>query len=452
MGMKINNTLIHGFAVLHALTTVVCYAVGIDDALFLTVWTMAMTVLLCADKRLSVEFTGVLVLLVNIVGFVLGVAVAYGLHLLIGKDMPVHAISTFLTTEFLGWSLVLLVPRSNDSTRPKTRWLWFTVSGIMAIRIIIALFSYGEIFSAVPMAEAFSMLVANSAVLVLMICATIIVMHRLRRAGGMSKMPAAVFLHLALFLIVPAICVGLMEIGVPVDYEMDFGPSTLLEFYVLGIIVQVAIYSFIYLIYYVASARRRIEDERNKGLVAQMEYINLKQQVSPHFLFNSLNILDCLVADGRSDEARDFTRKLAKMYRYMLSSENEALVDLAEELEYVAMYTDLLKVRFPKGLEVETFVADDGSACRKVVKYSVQMLVENAYKHNAISESQPLKITVKAEDGAVTVFNTRNPKLSKPESTGLGLKYIRQNYLSYSAKDIEITETAETYSVKLPLL
>lgn len=296
------------------------------------------------------------------------------------------------------------------------------------------------------------MLTSNSGVLLLLICVNVILLHMVHSAGGFKSRSLSVIWHFVLFLGTPAVCVMMMAIGLPVKYETPFTLSLCLELLILSFIAQAVTYSIIYLIYYVASTRREMEAERNKGLIARMEYQNLKQQVNPHFLFNSLNVLDALVAQGKTSEARSFTRKLAAMYRHMLSNESESLIPLSEELKYVNMYTDLLKVRFPAGMSVDVVVADASLDSRYVLKYSVQMLVENAYKHNSISEEDPLKIVILADGDRVTVSNNRHPKFSDTASTGLGLKYIRQNYLANGGKDIVITDTADVYSVSLPLL
>ena len=194
-----------------------------------------------------------------------------------------------------------------------------------------------------------------------------------------------------------------------------------------------------------------MEAERGRANRAQHEYRQLKQQVNPHFLFNSLNILDCLIADGKGPEARDYVHKLAALYRYMLRSENEPVVQLAEEMEYVRMYLDLLKVRFSEGLDVETDLQEE-DLNRYIVKYSLQMLIENAQKHNSITPAEPLRLRISSDGVFVSVRNNRIPKLTPPESTGLGLKYISQAYRERSGKDIRIRETDHEYQVELPLL
>ena len=177
----------------------------------------------------------------------------------------------------------------------------------------------------------------------------------------------------------------------------------------------------------------------------------MKHQVSPHFLFNSLNTLDGLICDEQTDRASSFTHKLAGVYRYMLKSEDEMIVPLKDELVFVNLYVDLLKERFPVGFVVETDVPDEALA-RYVLPCSVQLLIENATKHNAVSEENPLVIKVKAEGESIVVSNNMVPKVTKIPSTGLGQKYIRQMYLDLTGKQIRIERTEKIYQVTLPLI
>ena len=135
----------------------------------------------------------------------------------------------------------------------------------------------------------------------------------------------------------------------------------------------------------------------------------------------------------------------------MLKSEDEDLVQLHEELVFVGLYVDLLKVRFPEGFEVEIDVPEDMMA-RFVLPCSLQLLIENATKHNAVSSDNPLTIRIEAEGNRITVSNNIIPKVTTSPSTGLGQKYIRQQYLDLSGKEIYIRKTEDTYCVTLPLL
>ena len=185
--------------------------------------------------------------------------------------------------------------------------------------------------------------------------------------------------------------------------------------------------------------------------MAQYRYLKLKRQVNPHFLFNSLNILDCLICEEKSEQASIYTHQLAGIYRYMIKSEEEELVTLRDELVFVRLYIDLLKVRFPEGFEVEIDVPEDRLA-RFVPPCSIQLLIENATKHNAVSTENPLTVRVEAVEDHVKVCNNIVPKVTKSPSTGLGQQYIRQLYMDLSGKSIDIEKTEKKYCVTLPLL
>ena len=135
----------------------------------------------------------------------------------------------------------------------------------------------------------------------------------------------------------------------------------------------------------------------------------------------------------------------------MLKSEDDDLVQVRDELVFVQLYIDLLKVRFPEGFEVEIDVKDEHMA-RYMLPCSLQLLIENATKHNAVNADNPLIIKVEAIGESICVSNSIIPKMTKSPSTGLGQKYIRQMYLDLTGKQIEITETEDKYSVKLPLI
>ena len=177
----------------------------------------------------------------------------------------------------------------------------------------------------------------------------------------------------------------------------------------------------------------------------------LKNQVNPHFLFNSLNILDAIVQDGEKEEASLYIHKLAGIYRYMLQHDNQKLVTLGEEVTFVTMYADLLRVRFPEGFNVYQMILDKDLS-RKVVPCTLQLLLENVTKHNAISAEKPLRIGVSTDGEYLTMENDRIPRASAPVSTGLGLPYLRKQYMDLSGKEILVEQTEDTFRVRIPLL
>ena len=135
----------------------------------------------------------------------------------------------------------------------------------------------------------------------------------------------------------------------------------------------------------------------------------------------------------------------------MLQNEEETLVRLHEEMAFVGMYVDLLQVRFPEGFRVETDISDEVMN-RHVLPCSVQLLIENAIKHNSVGADRPLVIRIVAEAEAVTVSNNLQLKVSGNPSTRVGLNYIRQQYLDLSGIPIGIRRTDTEYCVTLPLL
>lgn len=139
------------------------------------------------------------------------------------------------------------------------------------------------------------------------------------------------------------------------------------------------------------------------------------------------------------------------MYRYMLQNEEKQIVPLGEELAFVRMYIDLLRERFAEGLSVEIDVSKEAMGFY-VIPCSVQMLVENATKHNIVGAQEPLTVRITDRGDMLSVSNNLQPRISGRESTGLGLKNIRQQYEDVSGLDIVVEHTKTEFCVKLPLL
>lgn len=222
---------------------------------------------------------------------------------------------------------------------------------------------------------------------------------------------------------------------------------------IVGIVVDY-VFSCLALILVAESAIKAsnaAEAAKTEANLAQYRYLKLKQQVNPHFLFNSLNVLDCLIQEQSPEDASIFTHKLADIYRYLISNEEKTLVPLLDEMEFVGQYVDLLKIRWPEGIEVEVSISGDAMH-KSVIPCCVQLLIENATKHNAVLPDDPLRIRICSDGESVSVTNNRHPKVSRASSTGLGLKYIRQQYDDLSEGIVEISESENEFKVKLPLI
>lgn len=219
----------------------------------------------------------------------------------------------------------------------------------------------------------------------------------------------------------------------------------------VSIVVNAGIFSIVYIIYYGLSARRRLEIEREKADKARFQYLILKQQMSPHFLFNSLNVLDSLVQDGSKEDASRFIHQLAGLYRYMLQNEEEDVVSLRDEMDYSRQYAELVKMRWQDALRFDLDVRD-ADLGRYVVPCSLQLCIENAIKHNALSRENPLVISISSDGSQLIIRNHKSPRVNGLQSTGVGLNYIRQQYLSNGGEPMEVLDSEDEFTVKLPLL
>jgi hypothetical protein len=193
-----------------------------------------------------------------------------------------------------------------------------------------------------------------------------------------------------------------------------------------------------------------VEQEALKRAHLATRYESLQNQVNPHFLFNSFNVLSNLMHKdvGQADE---FLQRMTRVYRYVLESQTKEAVPLDEELRMLRNYLYLLEVRFGEGLEVSLDLTPDPS--EYLAPQSLQMLVENAVKHNVVSRKRPLHIhIVRAGDDRVEVRNNRQPKDQSPHSLGVGLANIRDRYHLLAGREVIIREEPDIFSVSLPIL
>lgn len=176
----------------------------------------------------------------------------------------------------------------------------------------------------------------------------------------------------------------------------------------------------------------------------------LRNQVNPHFLFNSLNVLSSLIYKD-VDKADQFINEFAKVYRYLLDMEKDSLVNLSEEMKFLESYVFLQKIRFGESLKVDIFV-DNGLKDKLIPTLSLQMLIENAIKHNVISSKMPLFIRVVNDDDVLLVENNLQLREAEVVSTGLGQKNIIRRYALISNLKPEFYMMNDFYIAKLPLI
>lgn len=249
-------------------------------------------------------------------------------------------------------------------------------------------------------------------------------------------------------------------------------PASILEesFFGLGrymsIFFMIALFMLVTMILvYLYRLKKEIEQikEREKLTVLNEKYqkenallqLNqLKKQINPHFLFNSLNSLHILI-DEDKEVSQDFVIKLSNVYRYMLEYRKDSVVPLAKELEFCNHYFFLHKIRFGDSLNISIAdnVESDESVNKDIPVLSLQILIENAIKHNVVSKDSPLLIEVKIENGCLRVKNNYNPRVKQvAKGYYVGLNYIENNYNYFNKKGFEYGLKEGFFIVNLPLL
>lgn len=202
--------------------------------------------------------------------------------------------------------------------------------------------------------------------------------------------------------------------------------------------------------------RRR--SEKYQSMAQQLEkqqLINevtlLKTQINPHFLFNSLSILSSLVHYD-AELSEKFIQQLSRSYRYILEQRDQSLVSLRTELEFIEAYSFLLKIRFENKFDIKYELPEHALDQYKIAPLTLQLLIENAVKHNRMSAKEPLIIRVNLQDGMLQVKNRMQARSTSTPSTGLGLENIRNSYALLSDRPVWAGEREGEFIVKVPLI
>ncbi|WP_303318902.1 histidine kinase [Flavivirga abyssicola] len=206
------------------------------------------------------------------------------------------------------------------------------------------------------------------------------------------------------------------------------------------------------LFYYMTKRTKEIENSmhRLKQEVMTSKYNSLKNQISPHFLFNSLNILTSLMYQDR-DLASDFVTRLASCYRYILDNKEEDLVSLEKEMNFLDSFIFMMNVRHKESLYITTHISVNPKDFL-IPTLSLQMLVENALKHNYFSKEKPLEISIFfINNKSLVVQNTLRKRKEEP-STKLGISNIKKRYAFYTNEPVTIEEENNIYKIAIPLL
>jgi two-component system LytT family sensor kinase len=192
-----------------------------------------------------------------------------------------------------------------------------------------------------------------------------------------------------------------------------------------------------------------LEAERVRAEMLMYKYESLQNQINPHFLFNSFNVLSDLVYEDQQ-KAVDFIRQMSQLFRYVLDSRDKELVPIKEELEFIKAYSSLLHSRFEEKLSIQLDV--EAMEHEMIVPMTLQLLIENCVKHNEISASQPLHVHILRKGEYIRVENSVQPKPERIDSRRTGLSNIRQQFRYFTDKEILITQTDKVFAVEVPVL
>ena len=194
----------------------------------------------------------------------------------------------------------------------------------------------------------------------------------------------------------------------------------------------------------------KVKEQKIIAGTASAKFETLKNQIDPHFLFNSLNVLSSLIEEN-PENAQRFTTALSKVYRYVLEQKDKDLVPIEEELAFAKTYMNLLQMRFENSLTFEISI-ENIDAEAKVVPLSLQLLLENAVKHNIISEQKPLHIKIYIENDALVIQNNFQKKAVLQDGQGVGIQNIISRYEIITERKVSIEQNENTFTVKLPIL
>lgn len=231
------------------------------------------------------------------------------------------------------------------------------------------------------------------------------------------------------------------------DYQ-PLDRDLLVIMFVMYLII-VGFHAFIH--YYQNWKEAELTAERLQKENIRSRYETLKHQIDPHFFFNSLSVLTSLVYKD-ADKSAAYISQLSRMYRYILEGKDQTVVPLEQELEFLDSYIFLMSVRHENSIRFDVQITDETRKHTFIPKNSLQMLAENAVKHNRFSQQSPLSVRVFEDDEFIKVINNLDRRELIECSSGIGLENIRKRYQLISQKDVELEETAFTFCVKLPKL
>jgi two-component system, LytTR family, sensor kinase len=234
---------------------------------------------------------------------------------------------------------------------------------------------------------------------------------------------------------------------VPFKIDNLFRVTTYVIYVMFSILINLIFFANFFFRQWITSIKKAEILEKEK---TQVQFDNLKNQLNPHFLFNALTSLNSLIFDN-PQLASDFLQNLSKVYRYVLQNKDKNLVTLGTELNFIENYIFLLKTRFEEAIKINLDICEKDKE-KGIVPVTLQILIENATKHNIINTHKPLTIEIKSSGDYLTVWNNHQPKKLMENSNKQGLENMKSLYRFYSKLPIIVEDTTEQYLIKIPLI
>ena len=266
--------------------------------------------------------------------------------------------------------------------------------------------------------------------------------HRKQR---MIRLPFVILLY---FVITAGLDLALDPVLIIEDTSHEKPP--LARELITGLVIAIADITMYELFLHVVDFKNKsIKEAELKKEALNSELAGLRNQLSPHFLFNNLSALIYLIENNK-EKSIDFVHKLSSVYSYIIRHSEHPLVTLKEELDFVKAYTFLLQERYGKNLHIH-YLIEEEFLNYNLVPLAIQSAVENAVKHNSITKATPLHIEIKTEENYLSVRNNLQPKRGPHSETGTGLKNINSRFKLITDKTIEIQWSENSFLLKLPL-
>jgi len=331
--------------------------------------------------------------------------------------------------------------------------IWFVLTGILLLSFVTDFMFSRNSFARLPFIEAtinwsVSLIFATANWLVMR---TILIALRKRYPGLKDNKKRIPLFFLSIVLTVGTVdFLGNMTLGFifGTTYNHPLRSRIILPIILISTMTM-AIYEAVY--YYIRLKQSIREEEEAKRAIVQAQFDTLRNQAQPHFFFNTLNTLRDIIDQNTKEEAMEFVNRLSEVYRFILESGNSNLIELNEELKFARAYIHIQKERFGENLRLEWNIKESAKSLL-VIPMSLQLLLENAVKHNVISKSKSLHVEVTTENGHLMVRNRIQPKSTQMPTTKLGLKNIERRYGLISDKQVLIHKEKDYFTVKLPLL